>query len=133
MRRKAFDEAAKALEPESTSAQPPTPEPPAEAAVQDPGVTSHVTSQQAPPRSNVIEFARKVGAPCKTRTCDLLVRSLMQVVYPVGSSMVYLTLDRRFYLVFGSTLFTDCSLPRAVVSTANVQVRIQPEEPIFAS
>jgi hypothetical protein len=34
----------------------------------------------------------------------------MQVVYPVGSSMVYLTLDRRFSPVFGSTLFTDCSL-----------------------
>jgi hypothetical protein len=34
----------------------------------------------------------------------------MQVVYPVGSSMVYHTPDRRFPSVFGSKLFTDCSL-----------------------
>lgn len=32
---------------------------PAEAAVQDPGVTSHVTSQLAPPLSNVIEFVEE--------------------------------------------------------------------------
>jgi hypothetical protein len=35
-----------------------------------------------------------------TRTCDLLVRRLMQVVYLVSSSMVYLTLDRRCSPVF---------------------------------
>jgi hypothetical protein len=41
---------------------------------------SMVTSQQRPSRSNVIDFLRKSGAPCKTRTCDLLVRS--QTLYP---------------------------------------------------
>jgi hypothetical protein len=44
----------------------------------------------------------------------------MQVVYPVGSSMVYLIIDRRFYLVFGSTLFTDCSLFYVLVGPGNV-------------
>jgi hypothetical protein len=34
----------------------------------------------------------------------------MQVVYPVGSSMVCLMPLTRFSPVFGSTLFTDCSL-----------------------
>jgi len=34
----------------------------------------------------------------------------MQVLYLVGSSMVYLTLDRRCSPLFGSKLFTDCSL-----------------------
>jgi hypothetical protein len=33
-----------------------------------------------------------------------------QVLYPVGSSVVYLTLHRRFSLVFWSKLFTACSL-----------------------
>jgi hypothetical protein len=98
---------------------PPTPETPE--TVSRGGVTSHVTSQQAPPRSNVIDFPKEIGAPCMTRTCDLLVRRLMQVVYPVGSSMVYLTLDRRFYLVFGSRLFTDCSLFCFLVHLDNVQ------------
>jgi hypothetical protein len=34
----------------------------------------------------------------------------MQVVYLVGSSMVYLTLHTPFSPVFGNKLFTDCSL-----------------------
>jgi integrase len=78
VRRKALDEAAKALEPESTSAQPPTPEPPAEAAVQDPGVTSHVTSQQAPPRSNVIDFPKEGGAPCPPSFAAIRVTELTE-------------------------------------------------------
>jgi hypothetical protein len=108
VRRKALDEAAQALEPETQAPVPPTPETPE--TVSRGGVTSHVTSQQPPPRSNVIDFPKEIGAPCMTRTCDLLVRRLMQVVYPVGSSMVSLTLDRRFYPVLGSELFIDCSL-----------------------
>jgi hypothetical protein len=40
----------------------------------------HVTSQQPPPQSNVIDFPKEIGAPCMTRTCDLLVRS--QTLYP---------------------------------------------------
>jgi integrase len=88
VRRKALDEAAKALEPEASSAIPPAPEPPdgSRTAIQDRRVTSHVTSQSAPPRSNVVEVVRKSGAPCRTRTCDLLVRRLMQVSGLVGSS-----------------------------------------------
>lgn len=35
----------------------------------------------------------------------------MQVVYPVGSSMVYLSAGTWFSLVFGSKLFTNCSQP----------------------
>jgi len=34
----------------------------------------------------------------------------MQVVYPVGSSSVYLALDSPVYVVPGTELFTDCSL-----------------------
>jgi hypothetical protein len=49
----------------------------------------------------------------------------MQVVYPVGSSMVYLTLDRRWSLVFGSKLFTDCSLFCILVGPGNVYGPIQ--------
>ena len=78
VRRKALDEAAKALEPETTAVVPPIPTPSKTARRE--GVTSHVTSQQQPKRNNVIEFASKSGAPCKTRTCDLLVRS--QTLYP---------------------------------------------------
>jgi hypothetical protein len=44
----------------------------------------------------------------------------MQVAYLVGSSMVYLTLDGRCSLVFGSTLFTDCSLFCVLVGPGNV-------------
>jgi Phage integrase family len=52
VRRKALDEAARALAPDATSHAPTPPEPvvPAE------GVTSHVTSQRASKRSRVIEF-----------------------------------------------------------------------------
>ena len=78
VRRKALDEAARALEPETAAPVPPTQETPE--TVSPGGVTSHVTSQQPPPRSNVIDFPKEVGAPCKTRTCDLLVRS--QTLYP---------------------------------------------------
>jgi Phage integrase family len=75
VRRKALDEAALALEPESTPA-PPRPSGPDESA----GVMSHVTSQQRRSPRRLIDFPRKVGAPCRTRTCDLLVRS--QTLYP---------------------------------------------------
>jgi hypothetical protein len=88
VRRKALDEAAKALEPDSRCTGASAPEP----AISDgalPSVTendseesrvvSHVTSQQAPSRHNVVEFPNKSGAPCRTRTCDLLVRSLTRV------------------------------------------------------
>ena len=57
-----------------------------------------------------LRLCERGRAPCRTRTCDLLVRSLMQVVYPVGSSMVYLTPRTRCSPEFGSKLFTDCSL-----------------------
>ena len=72
----------KALEPDPTSAVPPTPEPSETkgTSVRTSGVTPHVTSQPPSRRNNVIEFARKRGAPCRTRTCDLLVRS--QTLYP---------------------------------------------------
>jgi hypothetical protein len=61
---------------------------------------------------------RKIGSSGWIRTSNPPVNRLMQVVYPVGSSMVYLTLDRRCSLVFGTKLFTDCSLP--IRSTAEV-------------
>ena len=79
VRRKALDEAAKALEPDMTSAVPPTSDRP-ESRVRVEGVMSHVTSQLPPRRSNVADFPKESGAPCKTRTCDLLVRS--QTLYP---------------------------------------------------
>jgi integrase len=79
VRRKALDEAAKALEPETTSTVPRTPAP-SEIAVRRRRVTSHVTSQQPPSRGHLIDFPKENGAPCKTRTCDLLVRS--QTLYP---------------------------------------------------
>ena len=90
VRRKALDEAAKALQPDSMSTGALTPEP---AATSDAAllsstehdgagsrVVSHVTSQQAPSRHKLIEFPKESGAPCRTRTCDLLVRS--QTLYP---------------------------------------------------
>jgi hypothetical protein len=73
-------------------------------------VMSHRTSQNADRRSRIRKFSRENGSSGWTRTSNPPVNSLMQVVYPVGSSMVYLTLDRRFSLVFGRKLFTDCSL-----------------------
>ena len=79
VRRKALDEAATALEPDAASALPPTPAPP-QHTVRRRRVMSHVTSQQRPSRRNVIDFPKESGAPCKTRTCDLLVRS--QTLYP---------------------------------------------------
>jgi hypothetical protein len=74
VRRKALEEAAKALEPETKRAIASIPESPM-TANQDEGVTSQVTSQSTPRRNNVIEFPKESGAPCRTRTCDLLVRS----------------------------------------------------------
>ena len=44
------------------------------------------------------------------RTSNPPVNRLMQVVFPGGSSWVYLILSRRCSLVFGNKLFTDCSL-----------------------
>jgi hypothetical protein len=73
VRRKALDEAAKALEPDAaTPAVPPTPEP---SAVQDQGVTPHVMSQRAPGRSRVLEFPRKIGSSGWTRTSNPPVNS----------------------------------------------------------
>src|SRR2546422_7011294 len=90
VRRKALDEAAKALQPERTSTGALTPEPAgrSDAALRssterdcaESRVASHVTSQQASSRHNVIKFPKESGAPCRTRTCDLLVRSL--TLYP---------------------------------------------------
>jgi integrase-like protein len=76
VRRKALDEAAKALEPNAAPQVPPTPDPIGPTTTQpDEGVTSHVTSHEPAARSNVLELVKKSGAPCRTRTCDLLVRS----------------------------------------------------------
>jgi hypothetical protein len=58
VRRKALDEAAKALEPDAV-ALPPAPDPVAENAMANSGVMSHVTSQEESSRRNVIEFPRK--------------------------------------------------------------------------
>jgi hypothetical protein len=80
--RHALDEAAKALEPDVRPTVPTPPDPPVSA----PMVMSHVTSQQGSSRSKVIDFPKETGAPSRTRTCDLLVRSLMQVFGLVGSS-----------------------------------------------
>ena len=55
-----------ALEPETAGAVPPTPETPH--TVSRGGVTSHVTSQQPPPRSNVIDFPKEIGAPARLRS-----------------------------------------------------------------
>jgi integrase len=72
VRRKALNEAAQALEPDTM----PTPAPngPEE---YDEGVTSHVTSQSARPRRNVIEFPRKFGSSGWTRTSNPPVNSRM--------------------------------------------------------
>jgi Phage integrase family len=75
VRRKALDEAAKALEPDGTATPPPVPKTPA----QDAGVMSHVTRSSVKPQNKVIDFARKTGGPSRTRTCDLLVRSRQHV------------------------------------------------------
>src|SRR5437867_13390694 len=58
-------------------------------------------------RPQIIE---KIGSSGWIRTSNPPVNSLMQVVYLVGSSMVYVSLGSRFSSVFGSKLFTDCSL-----------------------
>jgi len=81
-------------------------------------VMSHSTSQNTNRRGRVVKFAKRIGSSGWIRTSNPPVNRLMQVVYPVGSSMVYLTLDRRCSLVFGTKLFTDCSLP--IRSTAEV-------------
>ena len=67
VRRKALDEAAKALEPDAV-ALPPAPEPVAENAIEDSGVMPHVTSQPASSRRNVIELPKKIGSSGWTRT-----------------------------------------------------------------
>ena len=72
VRRRALDEAAKALEPAATERSTP---PPAPQNRPNSGVTSHVTSQPPPAGGNAIDFPKETGAPCRTRTCDLLVRS----------------------------------------------------------
>ncbi len=55
-------------------------------------------------------FVRENGSSGRTRTYNPPVNRLMQVVFPVASSSVYLTLDASCSPVFGSKLFTDCSL-----------------------
>ena len=67
VRRKALDEAAKALEPDAVSVQP-DPEPAVDVAQADSGVTSHVTSHAPSERRNVIEFPRKSGSSGWART-----------------------------------------------------------------
>jgi Phage integrase family len=78
VRRKALNDAASALEPEAAPDTVPPSSP--RRAKRSRRVMSHVTSQQGLPRSNVIDFPKDFGAPSKTRTCDLLVRS--QTLYP---------------------------------------------------
>jgi hypothetical protein len=65
VRRKASDEAAAALEPEAAPS--PAPNEPATSAE---GVTSHVTSQSAPTRRNVLEFPKGIGSSGWTRTSN---------------------------------------------------------------
>ncbi len=84
VRRKALDEAAKALEPDATS----LPENPNDALVQDQRVTSHVTSQPTSARRHVIEFPKKSGSSGWARTSNPPVNSLMQVFGLAGSSCV---------------------------------------------
>jgi hypothetical protein len=76
VRRKALDEAAKALEPETTATAPSVPK----TSDEDAGVMSHVTRSSVNPENKAIDFVRKSGGPSRTRTCDLLVRS--QTLYP---------------------------------------------------
>jgi hypothetical protein len=83
VRRKALDEAAKALEPDEIAA----PAPP-KAPTSAEGVASHVTRPSVRSQNKVIDFAKNTGGPSRTRTCDLLVRRLMQVSYLVGSSWI---------------------------------------------
>ena len=65
----------KALEPDAVV--PPGPAPVAEAAIEDSGVMSHVTSQETPRQRNVIEFPRKIGSSGWTRTSNPPVNSRM--------------------------------------------------------
>ncbi len=67
VRRKALDEAAQALEPSRPGGM--------RSRARARRVTSHVTSQPGLSPNRAVDFLRKSGAPCKTRTCDLLVRS----------------------------------------------------------
>jgi hypothetical protein len=66
VRGKALDDAAKALE-SGAPVAPPTQET-ATTGERDPRVTSHVTSQQPPRRTNLIEFLRKVARPARLRS-----------------------------------------------------------------
>ena len=67
VRRKALDEAAKALEPESRPTEPETPAPP-RTHIRRQRVTSHVTSHLRPSGSNVIDFPKESGGVDGTRT-----------------------------------------------------------------
>jgi hypothetical protein len=82
VRRKALDEAAKALDPDATSVSSPTPGVPSKAPVQNPRVTSHVTSQSTPARRRVIEFTRKSGSSGWTRTSNPPVNSCGGLICP---------------------------------------------------
>jgi hypothetical protein len=78
VRRKALDEAAKALEPDAPT--PPTSPLTTEVVTPDRssrGVMSHVTSQRAVSRSNVIGFPKKIGSSGWIRTSNPPVNSRM--------------------------------------------------------
>ena len=84
VRRKALDEAAKALEPDAVATESPRPEPidaaPLMAAESDgvePRVTSHVTSQRAVRRGKVLDFPQDFGSSGWTRTSNPPVNSRM--------------------------------------------------------
>ena len=84
VRRKALDEAAKALEPDASPAESPSPEPIDSARPMaldrddlESRVMSHVTSQPARAGRNVIEFPKKIGSSGWTRTSNPPVNSRM--------------------------------------------------------
>lgn len=68
VRRKALDEAANALEPDAAPSTVPPSAPPRPTRPRR--VMSHVTSQQGPPRSNVIDFPKDFGSPAVARSAS---------------------------------------------------------------
>jgi integrase len=123
--RKALDEAAKALEPEAVPA-PQAPNP----LMSDEGVMSHVTRDHVTRRNKVIEFPKESGGPSRTRTCDLLVRRLMQVSYLVGSSWVSLGRDRVVSRCLGAdcSLIVHCKADRRLSTAKNIRSLNMPDK-----